>query len=124
MTARPNDDPPIACILGGSDFQARVAWIADLNRQSLLGERREDLRLTLIYRRSARPQVEEMITRERQCCAFLQFTLSDIEDGVLLTITAPEAARDAMDAVFAPFQSTPHDQPTVSGCGCCAGASA
>lgn len=124
MTPRPNDDPPIACTLGASDFQARVAWIADLNRQSLLSEHREDLRLTLIYRRSARHQVEEMITRERECCAFLKFAVSDIEDGVLLTITAPEAARDAMDAVFAPFQSTPHDQPPVSGCGCCAGASA
>ena len=124
MTPLSNDEAPIACTLADGDFQARLAWIADLNRTSLLSEHREGLRLLLIYRRSARQRVETMVTRESDCCAFLNFAMRDAEDGVLLTITAPEAARFAVDAVFAPFQSAPHDQPTASGCGCCVGASA
>lgn len=124
MTPLPTEVPPIACTLAAGDFRARVAWIADLNRTSLLSEHREDLRLHLIYRRSARQRVETMVTRERECCAFLSFTMKDVEDGVLLTIAAPDAARYAADAVFASFQSTPHDPPTASGCGCCVEASA
>ena len=49
---------------------------------------------------------------------------SCIENGVLLTITAPERARSAAEAIFASFQSTSRQQPITSTCGCCAGSAA
>jgi hypothetical protein len=44
-----------------------------------------------------------MIRREQECCAFLDFELSENEKGLTLAITAPESVRDTVDALFGPF---------------------
>jgi hypothetical protein len=47
--------------------------------------------------------VREMVAKEQSCCAFLAFELSETDTNVRLTITAPERARDAADALFEQF---------------------
>jgi len=47
--------------------------------------------------------VRKMVEQERLCCAFLAFELDEQPDGVCVTITAPEAARDAADSLFGQF---------------------
>lgn len=113
--------PPIACTLGAGDFKARLAWIAALNAASLRAERQDGLRLELTYAPEARDQVLELIRREQACCAFLSFALDEDPSGLRLTVEAPEAVRDGVDAVFEPFRSK---VTAMSGCGCCAGAAA
>jgi 2-polyprenyl-6-methoxyphenol hydroxylase-like FAD-dependent oxidoreductase len=44
-----------------------------------------------------------IIDKEQQCCAFLHFELSEIDEGVRLTITAPERAREVAAALFEQF---------------------
>ena len=101
----PNESPtePIACTLGASAYRERLAWIAELNRSALQRVRREGARLILAYDPRVAARVREMMRRERECCVFLQFDLNEDEKELTLAITAPEAARDMLDALFDPF---------------------
>jgi hypothetical protein len=115
MTVTLSEPAPIACTLGPANFQQRVAWIANLNRDALRVQRRDGLRLELTYAPSALNRVREMVAREEDCCAFLTFELQQGADTVRLIIEAPEHARDALDAVFDPFQAR---EPAATVCGC------
>lgn len=121
MISDVDDAPAIACTLGAGDFKARLAWIAALNETALRAARQEGLRLDLTYAPQAREQILEMIRREQACCAFLTFTLNQEPAALRLVIQAPDAVKDGVDAVFAPFLSK--GRP-ASGCGCRAGAAA
>ena len=118
MSAAVAKPPPIACTLGSGDFQNRVAWIADLNRDALRSQRRNGLRLELTYAAAALDRVREMVAREQECCAFLTFDVRIEREVIHLVIKAPESARDALDAVFEPFQGR---EPDASACGCSPG---
>lgn len=115
MTAAAPDSTAIACTLGAGDFRQRMAWIADLNRSALRSHRRNDLSLVLTYAPTALDRVQEMVAREKECCEFLSFTVSQEHDGVRLVIEAPAASRDAIDSVFEPFLAR---EPESGGCGC------
>jgi hypothetical protein len=115
MTITIPEPAPIACTLGPGDFRQRLAWIADLNRDALRDQRRGGLRLVLTYAPAALYRVREMVAREQDCCAFLTFDLQQEAETVQLVIEAPEDARDALDAVFEPFQVR---EPAAAVCGC------
>lgn len=117
METSPSADTPIACILKAGEFRKRLDWIAKLNRAALLDARREGLRLILTYRPDHAERVGEMVRREQQCCAFLDFELTEERDNVTLIINAPEGATDALDSVFEPFLAA---TPRHGGCGCAA----
>jgi hypothetical protein len=96
-------ESPIACTLQGSSYQERLAWIAELSRDGLRGHSRQELTLVLHYEMAIADRVAEMVQNEKKCCAFLDFQLTKLDDGVRLTITAPERARDVADALFEQF---------------------
>lgn len=112
------ETPPIACTLGGGDFKARVAWIAELNAKALLGYTRDDLKLELNYAAAARDQVLEFVRGEQACCAFLAFQVRELGGSISVLIQAPETAREGADVVFEPFISK---APGSTSCGCCGG---
>ncbi|CCV06246.1 conserved hypothetical protein [Mesorhizobium metallidurans STM 2683] len=120
MVGTISEAAPIACTLDAGDFKERLAWIADLNRRALLGARRDDLRLELTYAPYALKDVHELMCREQQCCAFLDFDLRVEGNAVRLVVTAPEAAREAAALVFEPFQSKDAVASAAS-CGCNSG---
>jgi hypothetical protein len=93
----------VACTLTGESFRDRLAWIGHLTRDALRGHERADLTLTLRYAREAAQRVQEMVRKERACCAFLTFETREQCDEVWLTVRAPEAARPTADALFEPF---------------------
>jgi hypothetical protein len=115
MTVTLSEPAPIACTLGPADFRQRLAWITDLNRDALRAQRRDGLRLELTYASAALDRVREMVAREQDCCAFLTFDLKQEAGTVRLVIEAPEDARDALDAVFEPFEAR---EPAATVCGC------
>mgnify|MGYP001595483186 CR=1 FL=1 len=106
---------PIACTLGAGDFGARLASIAELNRDALRGHERSDLRLMLRYDRDAAARVQEMVQRERECCAFLDFEISESVDSMFVRINAPERARIAAETLFEQFVT---GRAVASPCGC------
>lgn len=94
---------PIACTLGADDAKDRFASIAELNRDALRSYERRGLVLELRYAPHAIERVREMVRREQDCCAFMTFGLREETKEVRLTITVPESARDAADALFEQF---------------------
>jgi hypothetical protein len=94
---------PIACTLTGARLQDRIDWIGRLARDALRTHERDDLTLRLRYAPDAAESVRRMVAEEQICCAFLGFELQEGPDELLLTINAPEVARDAADEVFTHF---------------------
>ena len=114
MASNATASPPIACSLDGHDFQERLTWIAALNARALRSHRRDGRRLILTYAPDAIPEVQDMIARERECCAFMSFDLQTTADAVELTIAVPEHAREAADVLLDPFSGSP-----VHAAACC-----
>jgi hypothetical protein len=117
------NNAPIACTLGGTDYAARLAWIASLNHDGLLSHERHEATLELRYAATVRHRVHELVRKESECCAFLTFALDESGGDVRLTITAPDRVRDAAGVFFELFLTS--DSPTPRGrCehpanGCC-----
>lgn len=107
---------PIACTLGGTDYTERLAWIASLNRDGLLSHERHDAALQLRYAPTVRGRVHELVRKESECCAFLNFALDESDSDVRLTITVPDRLRDAADHFFEPFLTS---KAPASTSGCC-----
>lgn len=97
------DEKVIACSLAAGDFKARTKSIRELAERSLLSSHRGPLALSLTYSAQALDEVRDLATKERDCCPFLDFRLSNDRDGVHLRITAPQEAADAADLLFANF---------------------
>lgn len=94
---------PIACTLTPGDFRERLGSIQTLTREALLSHQRNGLELTLRYAPAAVERVRAMVAGEQHCCAFLNFDVQEQSDSTVVTITAPENARDAADELFAQF---------------------
>jgi hypothetical protein len=107
---------PIACKLTPDDYKARLAWIAGLTRDALRGHLRRDLELELVYAADAAERVLEMVSKERDCCAFLTFAVDERPGEIRLTIRAPEHARDAADMLLGQFLPSAEVR---DGCTCC-----
>ncbi|KQS91041.1 hypothetical protein ASG42_11135 [Rhizobium sp. Leaf391] len=96
-------ETPIACTLDAADFKARTQLIHALSSHHLVAAKREELTLRLTYTPDAFDAVQELVSKERVCCAFLDFNLKRDRDGVHLKITAPKEATEAADLLFAHF---------------------
>jgi len=94
---------PIACTLGAVDYRERLAEIAKLARDALRSYERDSLVLRLRYDVASADRVKEMVRREQECCAFLIFELREEDADILVTISAPEEARVAAEAMFDQF---------------------
>ena len=103
MDAHQSPPAPIACTLGAGAYQERLAWISEINRSALRRAQRDGARLILTYDPHVAARVREMVRREQECCAFLRFELDEGADELTLVVTAPEAARDFLNAIFDPF---------------------
>jgi hypothetical protein len=114
---------PIACALGPGEFEDRLTWIAALNREALFDHKRRNLVLKLRYAPGAYSRVQEMVRGEQKCCAFLDYDLRESRHEVRLTITAPEEAREAAEAVFEKFVAKARTPSASSSCACAISAS-
>jgi hypothetical protein len=111
-------EAPIACSLGAGDYAERIRWIAALNGRSLRRHEQSDLTLRLVYDAAARSDVARLVAQEQACCAFLDFDVAEAPEGLVLSITAPERAREAAEAIFGEFTGA-NPQGRASACGCC-----
>ena len=96
-------EPEIACTLDGASFADRLAWIRALFARHLRQRTQDGLKLHLTLDGEAAGDVDDLVRRERACCAFLAFEVTRAGDAVRLTIEAPEAARDSAGVIFSAF---------------------
>ena len=112
-------DAPVACTLSSAELPERLAWIQQVNTQSLKAHRLDGTTLRLTYAREARAELERIVAGERQCCSFLRFDLHDAPGVVELTIEAPDEADADARWLFGEFLA----QPAITkACGCSPGA--
>lgn len=85
-------DAPIACSLGTSDLKQRLDAIAEIGAGSLISRSLEGNRHLLRFRASttARQGLEGIIAAEAECCAFLDLSLSEEGNELVLSVSAPE----------------------------------
>jgi MerR family transcriptional regulator, copper efflux regulator len=95
---------PIACSLTATELPKRLADMADVGRAALLDVRDDGTHAELRFAAGAgvRHRVDAIRAAESRCCAFLDMTVTDEPDTVVLTIDAPEGAemvlRELIDA--------------------------
>lgn len=98
-------DLPIVCSLGASDLEQRLAAIAELGAESLINHRQDGGRHLLRFRSDTRTRerLEAIIRAERECCAFLDLSLADEGDYVVLSVAALEAGQATADGFAMAF---------------------
>jgi hypothetical protein len=101
-------DLPIACSLSATELPNRLAEMAGLGRAALLDARTTATRAQLRFAAGAsvHDRVAAIVAAESQCCAFLNMTLSEEPDTVVLTIEAPEGAEVVLAELVDAFGGT------------------
>ena len=95
---------PIACSLSATALADRLAQMADLGREALLGVEQAERRASLRFAADAgvSERLARIVAAESECCAFLAMRVSNESSGVVLTIEAPDGAelmvQDIVDA--------------------------
>ncbi len=95
----------IACTLGASDLSQRLDEIATLGADSLIAHELKDDAHTLRFRRDdgTRDQLEGIIAAEARCCSFLDLSVSERDDDLVLAIAAPEGGEQLAEALALAF---------------------
>lgn len=89
-----HDNPPVACSLDASGLERRLAAIGEVGARSLVSHAVDgDSHLLRFQAGSAtRRRLEEIAAAEAECCPFLDLSLSEEGDELVLSISAPEEA--------------------------------
>lgn len=95
----------MACSLGASDLEQRLANIAELGANSLISHDVDGAQQLLRFRAGAetRRRLEDVIAAEGQCCAFFDMALSEEDNALILAIAAPEEASEIAAALAKAF---------------------
>lgn len=103
------EETPIACSLEAGELEQRLAAIAAIGADSLIARSVEGGRHLLRFRADAttRQRLEGIVAAEKECCSFLDLTLSEEEAGeLLLSIAAPRDAQGLANGLSAAFSAT------------------
>ena len=99
-------DLPVACTLSPAALEARRKNLLNalLQRASERGELPNGYRLRFAAEDEILLQIARAVDAERQCCRFLQFTITVDPDGGPITVdlSGPGGTRDFLAAMFDP----------------------
>jgi hypothetical protein len=96
---------PIACSLDQSGLQHRLREIAKVGANGLTDYDTDEDRHLLFFRSSkeTRKRLAAIVAAEAKCCSFLDLSLEDRDDVLVLSIRAPEDGRPIADGLAAAF---------------------
>jgi hypothetical protein len=96
---------PLACSLSGADQALRLTEMASLSERVAGVEHTDGRRATLRFRADAetRTRLREIVEAERECCAFLDLSLSDRGPELRLSIVGPEGAEPTIAEIVGAF---------------------
>jgi hypothetical protein len=89
------DAAPIACSLGNSELELRLGAIAEIGADSLISRAVDGEDHSLRFRNDAdtRRRLQEIVSAEAECCAFLNLSLGEESGDLVLAISAPKDAQ-------------------------------
>jgi hypothetical protein len=98
---------PVVCSLDVTGLEQRLASIAEIGTAALISRYADGPRQVLRFRssRETREGLERVVAAEAECCAFLDLSLREEGDELLLSVSAPEAGQTTADAFAAAFDS-------------------
>ncbi len=104
-----NKGTPTACSLGAGDLRERLNEIAAVGAESLIGRSTDGDRHLLRFRstEATRRRLEAIVAAEAECCSFLNLSLEDQDDVLVLSISAPEDGQPVADELAAAFARAP-----------------
>jgi len=119
MEAKMTDNKPVACSLGASELEGRLAAIGAVGGDSLISHEIEDNKHRMRFRADAstRRQLGEIVAAESECCSFLDLSLTHDGGALLLSISAPAQGQPIADELAAAFSVT-SDKGRQSARGC------
>jgi hypothetical protein len=96
---------PIACSLGASELRRRLSEIAEVGAGSLIERSADGDRRLLRFSSDAetRRRLEAIVAAEAKCCSFLDLSLEEQGDELVLSVGAPGDGRLIADALAATF---------------------
>lgn len=100
------EELPMACSLEAAQLRERLAEIAALGEQALLGSESRDGRELLWFREAPeiRARLERVVEAERRCCAFLDLELAEDAGRLRLVIAAPPQGEPIAAGLAAAFR--------------------
>jgi hypothetical protein len=109
-----SEESPVACSLSGGELEQRVAAIAEVGAASLVSRTATGGRHLLRFRAGAQTQrrLEEIVAAESECCSFLDLSLTEENDEIVLSIAAPEGGQETAAGLVEAFGAPPQsDKP-------------
>lgn len=102
-----NAETPVACSLDAGQLKKRLAAIDEVGARSLTSRTVEGNRHLLRFRRSrkTRRQLEAIVAAEADCCSFLELWLREDGENLVLSISAPDHAKQIGDQLAQSFGS-------------------
>jgi hypothetical protein len=102
-----NAETPLACSLDAGQLEERLAAIDAVGARSLTSHAVEGSRHILRFQgsRKTRRQLEEIVAAEADCCSFLELSLRADGEDLLLSIAAPEHAKELGDQLANSFEN-------------------
>lgn len=96
-------EQPIACTLAPGAYQDRAGELAALATRALRSREHtpDGERLTFTDSPDTERELRAVIAAEAGCCAFLRIDLQRADDGLVLDIAGPQAARPIIAELFA-----------------------
>jgi hypothetical protein len=93
------ESPPIACSLSASDYRERLAAITEVGASSLINvdERLAETVMRFRFSSESRDKLQTIVSKEAECCAFLDLSLTTSNDELVLRLVAPDEARPIVD---------------------------
>jgi hypothetical protein len=87
---------PIACSLDAGDLEQRLAEITAVGKESLIASEEKGEQFLLRFRADAgiRQRLERIVAAEAECCAFLDLALTESGGELVLSVGAPQDARE------------------------------
>lgn len=101
------DPQPIACTLDENALRQRLAEIAALGAESLLGSEETGEGNILRFRNdeSTRRRLEQIVSAEMECCSFLELEIDERDQDLLLALAAPGDGRAVADELARAFSA-------------------
>lgn len=95
----------MTCSLGASDLRRRLDEIAAVGADSLIERNADGERHLLRFLSDAqtRHRLEAIVAAEAQCCSFLDLSLDEQGEELVLSIGAPEDGQPIADELAAAF---------------------